>query len=449
MRNNRFLMWIPGALFLLAAVQAHAILPIQHWQTTSGARVYFVENRDLPMFDLSVEFPAGAGYDTRDKSGAASMTNQMLRLGAGGMGENEIARQLADVGAQLSPRFDADRAGLALRTLSSASERRQALDIFVRILQRPEFIETVLEREKVRLISALKEADTKPETVVALTFYRLAYRQHPYALRSSGEVETVSRLTRQDLVDFYRGHYVARRAVVAIIGNLSRDEAAAIAEEATAGLPQSDAAEPSLPAVAALTAGSTRFIANPASQSHILIGAPGMRRDDPDYFPLFVGNHVLGGGGFVSRLVEEVRQKRGLAYSVYSYFSPLQRQGPFLIGMQTKREQAQEALAVVQKTLRDFVVDGPTEKELAAAKQNIIGSFPLRIDSNRKIHEYLALIGFYHLPLSYLDDFVKNVERVTVADVKSAFARHVHMDKLVTVVVGAANDQTVTSRSEN
>lgn len=440
MCNNRFSSWLAAAVLLLAAAQAHAILPIQHWQTTSGARVYFVENRDLPMFDLSVEFPAGAGYDTQDKSGAASMTNQLLRLGAGGMGENEIARQLADVGAQLAQRFDTDRAGLALRTLSSASERKQALDMFDRILQRPEFPEAVLEREKVRLIGALKEADTKPETIAALTFSRLAYGQHPYALRASGEVGTVSGLTRQDLVNFYRGHYVARRAVVAIIGDLSRDEAAAIAEEATAGLPQSDAAEPSLPAVAALTAGTTRFIANPASQSHILIGAPGMSRGDPDYFPLFVGNYVLGGGGFVSRLVEEVRQKRGLVYSVYSYFSPLQQRGPFLIGMQTKREQAPEALAVVQKTLREFLANGPTAQELEAAKQNITGGFPLRIDSNRKIHEYLEVIGFYRLPLSYLDDFVGNVERVTAADVKSAFARRIDPDKLVTVVVGAAEE---------
>lgn len=437
MRNNRFSSWLAAVVCLLAAAQAHAILPIQHWQTTSGARVYFVENRDLPMFDLSVEFPAGAGYDTKDKSGAASMTNQLLRLGAGGMGENEIARQLADVGAQLAPRFDTDRAGLALRTLSSAPERRQALDIFNRILQHPEFPAEVLEREKVRLIGALKEADTKPETIAALAFFRLAYGGHPYGLRSSGDVETVSGLTRQDLVDFYRGHYIARRAVVAIVGDLSRDEAAAIAEEATVGLPQSDAAEPSLPAVADLTAGSTRYIANPASQSHILIGGPGIHRGDPDYFPLFVGNHVLGGGGFVSRLVEEVRQKRGLAYSIYSYFSPLQHRGPFLIGMQTKREQAPEALAVVQKTLREFVANGPTEQELDAAKQNITGGFPLRIDSNRKIHEYLAVIGFYRLPLSYLDDFVGNVERVTVADVKSAFARHIDPDKLVTVVVAA------------
>lgn len=440
MRNNRRLTWLAAAAALLLAAQAHAILPIQHWQAKSGARVYFVENRNLPMFDLSVEFPAGAAYDARDKSGAASMTSQLLRLGAGGMNEDEIARQLADVGAQLSPQFEADRAGLALRTLSGAAERKQALDIYARVLQRPEFPAAVLEREKVRLISALKEADTKPETIAALSFQRLVYREHPYALRATGEVGAVSALTREDLAAFYRRHYVAQQAVVAIIGDLSREEAAAIAEQVTAGLPQSAGSEPQLPPVAALGAGSTRIIAHPALQSHILIGAPGIRRDDADYFTLFVGNHVLGGGGFVSRITEEVRQKRGLAYSAYSYFAPRLQPGPFVIGMQTQRDQAQEALAVVQKTLRDFIRDGPTENELTAAKQNIVGGFPLRIDSNRKIHSYLALIGFYRLPLTYLDDFVKNVESVSAAGIKSAFARRIDPDKLVTVVVGAAEE---------
>jgi zinc protease len=447
MFNNRFAVAVAAAAFLLAALPAHAILPIQHWQTKSGAQVYFVENHDLPMLDLSVEFPAGAGYDTREKSGAASMTNRLLRLGAEGMNEDEIAGRLADAGAQLSSRFDADRAGLALRTLSSAAERKQALDIFARVLQRPEFPEEVLGREKIRLVSALKEADTKPDTIAALNFYRLIYRDHPYALRSSGELETIGQLTRQDLADFYRRHYVAQRAIVAIMGDLSREEAAAVAEDVTASLPQTGSAELSLPAVTGLTAGNTRIIAHPALQSHVLIGAPGIRRDDPDFFPLFVGNYVLGGGGFVSRITEEVRQKRGLAYSAYSYFSPLRQRGPFIIGMQTKREQTQEALAVVQKTLREFLANGPTAKELEAAKQNIIGSFPLRIDSNRKIHEYLGLIGFYRLPLTYLDDFVKSVERVTVADVRTAFARHIDPDKLVTVVVGAAEEKVTASQS--
>ncbi|HUP95296.1 MAG TPA: pitrilysin family protein [Burkholderiales bacterium] len=428
------------ALVVLAQA-AHALLPIQHWQTARGARVYFVENHDLPMVDVSVEFPGGAAFDAPQKSGAANMTNRLLRLGAVGMNEDEIARKLADIGADLNGRFDADRAGLGLRTLSSSEERTRALEIFALVLAQPQFDASILEREKVRLIAGLKEADTKPDTIASRTFNRMLYPSHPYGLRRSGEIDTVTRLDRDDLVQFHRRHYIAERAVVALTGDVTREQAAAIAEALTAKLPSADGAAPMLPAVGEVTAPSVRWIAHPATQSHILIGAPGMRREDPDYFALFVGNHVLGGGGFQSRMTEEVRTKRGLAYSAYSYFTPLLREGPFVIGMQTKGEQAREALDVSRKVLADFVAQGPTAKELAAAKKNIIGGFPLRIDSNRKIHEYLGLIGFYALPLTYLEDFVKNVDRVTVDQVKSAFQLRVHPERMVTVVVGQADER--------
>jgi zinc protease len=151
-----------------------------------------------------------------------------------------------------------------------------------------------------------------------------------------------------------------------------------------------------------------------------------------------VGNYVLGGGGFASRMVEEVRQKRGLAYSAYSYFSPLAEKGVFLIGLQTRKDQAEEALNVVRATVSRYVAEGPSERELSAAKQNLVGGFPLRIDSNKKIHDYLAVIGFYNLPLDYLDQFVQKIEAVTVADVQDAFRRRVDPERMVTVVVGGA-----------
>lgn len=434
-------------VWLFSAQQAMAILPIEHWQTTSGAKVLFVANRDLPMLDISVDFPAGSGYDTAEKSGVAAMTNGLLRLGADGLNEDEIARRFADVGAAVGGRFDSDRAGLSLRTLSDPKRRTQALDMFARILSVPEFPAAVLDREKVRQIGALKEAALKPDSQAGRMFYRLLYGTHTYALRSVGEVDTVGRMNSDDLRAFYRNHYVADRAVVAIMGDLSRTDAEAIAEQVTRRLPRAGGTAPTLARVQSLQGSVTRLIAHPAAQSHILIGAPGIRRDDPDYFAIYVGNHILGGGGFVSRINNEVRQKRGLAYSAYSYFSPLQARGPFVIGMQTRRDQATEALAVVRKTLAEFVAAGPTEEELHAAKQNIVGGFPMRIDSNRKIHEYLGAIGFYGLPLSYLEDFVPNVERVTVADIKAAFARHVDPAKLVTVVVGTDKDQTITAQS--
>jgi len=433
--------WLIGLLALGLAGPAAAILPIQHWQTAGGAQVYFVENHELPMLDLSVEFPAGSAYDTAEKSGAAAMTNRVLQLGADGMDEDEIARRMANIGAELGGSSETDRAGLSLRTLSSAREQREALDVFARVLGKPSFPQEILEREKARLIGALEEADTKPETIASVNFYRLMYRTHPYALRSRGEAATVGKLTRDDLVRFYQRHYDRRYAVVALVGDVTRAEAEAIADQVTRGLPHGNGPEPSLPAVSPLDAGVKRFIAHPASQAHILIGMPAIRRGDPDYFPLYVGNYVLGGGGFVSRIIEEVRQKRGLAYSAYSYFDPLLREGPFVIGMQTKRSQASEALRVVDSTLRTFLRDGPSEDELRDAKRHIIGSFPLRIDSNRKIHGYLALIGFYQLPLTYLEDFAGNVERVTIAEIKDAFARRVNPERMVTVVVGPDAEQ--------
>jgi zinc protease len=438
-------------LFAFTAVAgvAHAILPIQHWQTPSGARVYFVENRDLPMLDVSVEFPAGAAYDPALKLGTASMTQRLLSLGADGMTEDDIARGMADVGAQLGGTFNTDRAGLSVRTLSSTEERDRALGIIASLLQRPVFPAEVLEREKARLIAALKEADTKPDTIAGRTFYRMVYREHPYARRATGEVKSVQALSREDLAAFHRAHYLAGRAVIAMVGDVTRKEAELIAERLVAGLGKEGGAPVELPPVTPIPQSQTNIIPHPATQSHIMIGGPGISRHDPDYFPLVVGNHILGGGGFVSRLTEEVRSKRGLAYSAYSYFSPLQREGPFLIGMQTQREQAQQALDVTRNTLREFVARGPTAEELIAAKKNIIGGFPLRIDSNRDIHGYLAVIGYYRLPLTYLEDYIKNVEKVTVADIRSAFSRRIDPDRLVTVVVAGEASGTASSSAPN
>jgi zinc protease len=424
------------AALALASGSAHALLPIQDWKTSSGARVLFVENHDLPMLDVSVDFPAGSGHDTKDKAGRAAFTQQLLRLGAGGLSENEIARRIADVGANLGGRFDADRAGVYLRTLSNPAERDPALEVMAKVLLQPEFPEDVLARERARAIAGLKEADTKPDTLANRAFSRAVFPDHPYGLRASGEVETVKALTRDDLVGFYRSHYVAGRAIVAIMGDVTRDEAHKIAERLTADLPRAASESIGIPQVADLAQAVATNIAHPASQAHILIGAPGIRRGDPDYFALFVGNYILGGGGFESRLTEEVRSKRGLAYSVYSYFVPLQRPGPFQIGLQTRGDQAKAAIDVVMQTLREFVAKGPTEQELEDAKMNLIGGFPLRIDSNRKIHEYLATIGFYDLPLTYLEEFVANIRKVTAAGIRAAFSRHVDPSKLVTVVVG-------------
>lgn len=423
--------------FLLIGFYSQGIfasLPIQHWLTSSGVRVYYVENRELPILDISIDFGAGSSTDNVNNSGRANMTRRLLSLGAGGLNEDQITKTLADVGAQLGSHFDRDRAGLTMRTLSSDRERKQALDVFSRIIQFPVFPEAILERERARIIAGIKEAYTKPDYIAERTLMKMLYGNHPYGLPGSGEISSLETLQREDLEKFYRTHYTAKNAVVAIMGDINRIEASELAEALTEKLPEGEAMTSLAPVQ--LPTAETKKIAHPALQSHIQLAYPGLRRQDPDYFPLLVGNYILGGGGFVSRLMEEIRQARGLAYSVYSYFAPFQEQGPFKIGLQTKKEQADEALGITRKVLVDFVTGGPTEKELIAAKQNIVGGFPLRLDSNKKILGFLAIIGFYNLPLTYLDDYIEAVENVTVKQIKQAFQRRINPEGMVTVVVG-------------
>lgn len=425
-----------AVLLLSLPLSAQAAVAIQNWQTPQGARVIFVESHELPMLDISVDFSGGSARDPVDKPGLARLTHGMLDQGAGGLSDSEIAHRLADVGAELQGHFDRDRAGLTLRTLSSATEKDKAIDILARVLQRPAFPQAVVQREKQRLISSIREAEADPGEVASKAFYRAIYGPHPYAHDTAGDPAAIARLTRSDLRAFYRTHYSVSNVVISLMGDITRAEAEAIAIRLTAGLSRA-AALPALPKPMPAAPSDTR-IAHPSTQSHVLVGAVGMARNDPDFFALFVGNYVLGGGGFDSQLMREVRDKRGYAYSAYSYFLPMMEAGPFQLGLQTKLEQTDDALTVARATLRQFIASGPTEAELTQAKSNLTGGFPLRIDSNRKILEYLAVIGFYRLPLDYLDTWVDRVNAIDVSAVKQAFARRIDPDRMVTVVVGGA-----------
>lgn len=433
--NNFLNRFVLVALLLSLHGFANAAVNIQHWQTSTGAQVYFVENHDLPILDISVNFPAGSARDVADKSGVAGITRYLMTLGAAGMNEELISNQLADVGAVLGGEFDVDRAAFKLRTLSSEREQKQALDVFTKILQKPDFPDNVLNREKARIISSLQEAATQPESISNKAFMKAMYGNHPYSLDESGEIDTIAKIKREDLQTFYANYYGAKNAVIAMIGDLTRAQAEQIAESVVSGMPPSTTILPIANVTLPVKPVEQR-IPHPASQSHILLGYPGIKRGDPDLFPLYVGNYILGGGGFVSRLTEEVREKRGLVYSVYSYFMPMGELGPFQIGLQTKKEQAQDAIKLVDETLQTFLSKGVTEAELKAAKANIIGGFPMRIDSNSKILDYLAVIGFYKLPLNYLDEYNANVAKVTAAQIKEVFNRRIKPENFVTVIVG-------------
>ncbi len=433
------------AVALLAASGlAQAALDIQHWTLENGARVYFVENHTIPMLDVNVEFDAGSRRDPAGKAGLSSLTGGLLARGLTqatlpdgsvepALSESEISNALADIAAQRGGGSGNDRAGMSVRTLSLQATRDEAIRLLARLLAHPAFPDDLFRRDQLRTVAAIRDAMTRPESIAGKAFWRLAYGNHPYGAEAT--VESVEALTRADLVQFHRTHYVANHAVIAMIGDVTRAEAEAIARELTRRLPQGQPL-PQLPAVA-LPIGAEERIPHPASQSHILVGMPALARNDPDVFALTVGNYVLGGGGFVSRLTREVREKRGLSYSAYSYFNPMAQPGPYMAGLQTRKDQSDEALQVVRDTIATFLRDGPTEAELKAAKDNLIGGFALRIDNNRKILDNIASIGFYRMPLDYLDTWTGKVEKVTVEDVRAAFARKLAMDKMVTVVVGS------------
>ena len=431
----------------LLSGNAMAALKIQSWTLENGARVAFVENHSIPILDLSVEFDAGARRDPADKAGLAALTDAMLARGilAGAdpqaepaLSEAQISNGFADIAAQRGGGTEMDKAGVSLRTLAAAEQRDRAVGLLARLLAQPSFPDEFLRRDKGRLIAGIRDGATKPEAVAAKAFMAALYGAHPYG-RQPG-VASINAITRDDLVAFYRTHYVANQAVIALIGDVTRAQADAIARELTRRLPQGDAL-PEMPPVAAVVAPGEQRIAHPASQSHILIGLPAVARGDTDYFAMTVGNYILGGGGFVSRLTNEVREKRALSYSVYSTFTPMAQKGPFQIGLQTKREQTDQALQVVRDTLSAFLRDGPTPAELKAAKDNLVGGFALRIDSNRKILANLAMIAWYRLPADYLDSWTRNVENVSIAQIRAAFQRKVVPSQLTTVIVGQADAQ--------
>ena len=425
------------ATLLLTTGTVLASPKIEHWTLANGARVYFVEARNLPMVTLNVVFDAGSARDSQQRSGLSMLTNHLLEHGTGDLDADTIAATFEGLGVELASSNDRDMAGASLKSLTDRALLDPALDLFARVLAAPSFPVVSIERERQRALLGLKQAEASAGDVAAKAFFAQLYKGHPYALPTEGSATGLKALTRADLAAFHARYYVGRNAVLALIGDINLREAKLIAERVLGGLPAGEAAPP-LPKVtdAAPRGRAERVLAHPSTQTHLMIGEPGMTRNDPDYFALYLGNHVLGGSGLLSRLSQEVREKRGLSYSVYSYFLPLREPGPFLLGLQTKNSQRAEALAVVRRVLKEFTEKGPTPEELAASKKNVTGGFPLRIDSNRKIAEYLTVIGFYGLPLTYIDDFIPRIEAVTAEQIRDAFRRRVHPEQMLTVVVG-------------
>ena len=413
---------------------AFAAPQIEQWQTSNGIKTLFVAAPELPMLDVAITFDAGSGRDAT-LPGLSQLTHSMLNAGTVSLTADDIAEKFEDVGAQFGASASLDRSSVSLRSLTDEELLTPALATFVEIISQPSFPKKDFSRIKNQALIAIKDSSQFPGEMANRAFYKAIYNDHPYANPTLGYKQTIETIRLQDVKNFHQQYFVANNALIAIVGGVDIAEAKEIAEQISTSLEQGVKPE-ALPVPEMAQKVEDIYIPFPSQQAHVYLGKLGIQRGNPDYFALYVGNHVLGGGGFTSRLVKEVRVERGLSYSVYSYFFPLFVPGPFTLGLQTRTDQAQQAAEVSLQTIDKFLGEGPSEEELSLAKNNITGGFPLRIDSNRDILGYLSLIGYYQLPLNYLETFTQNITDITQDQIRSAFARHLDTKKLVTIIVG-------------
>ena len=422
-------------VFSLSAIATeNPVVNIQTWQAKNGAKVFFVQAKELPMVDVQVVFAAGSVYDGKFW-GLSSLTNNLMGQGTTNQTADQIAEKFDRVGAQFSVDSDRDMATLQLRTLSDPRYFDLALQDFADVLTNATLPEDAFKRTKSNTLAAIKLVLQKPRNVAMRTFNQLVFTGQSYAHEPLGTLASVKALTRSQAVGFYKRFYVAKNADVIIVGDLSLSHAKQVADFIVGKLPPGQPA-PKQPYAPLSEKAISKHINYPATQTTIVLGQVGITRENPAYFPLVVGNYALGGMPLSSILFKEVRDQRGLAYFVYSRFIPLKFRGSYRIQLQTKASNTNKALTVVQDTLRRFVKEGPSQAELDAAKNNLIGSFLLGLSSNSDILDVVTSIAFYDRPLNFLDTYRANVQKVTVEQVKNAFLQTVHPNKMVTVTVG-------------
>ena len=412
---------------------ARRALNIQTWRTTEGAKVLFVSAPELPMFDLRVTFAAGSSHDGQ-QLGVAMLTNAMLNEGIAGKDVTQIAEGFENLGAEFGNGAYRDMAVVSLRSLSAPEQRTPALALFSEVIARPTFPGESLARLQNQLLAGFEQQKQNPGKLASLALFEHLYGSHPYAHASEGNAQSIPAIDSTALRAFHARAYSAGNAVIALVGDLSRSEAEAIAKQVSNALPQG-------PAIAKLVQAeppkaARQHIEFPSAQTTLMLAQLGIDRQDPDYPALYLGNQILGGGGFGTRLMEEVREKRGLTYGVYSGFSPMQARGPFMINLQTRAELSEGTLQLVQDILRQYLAEGPTQQELDNAKRETAGSFPMSTASNADIVGQLGAIGFYDLPLTQLEDFMAQVQAQTVDSVKAALQKHLSAEDLLIVSAG-------------
>jgi zinc protease len=428
-----------GFISINAFASIKPVLDIHHWQMKNGAQVYFVQTQQLPMLDIRLVFAAGS---SRDDSllGLASMTNSLIGEGSEHLTANQIAEKFDSVGAAFSVQAGRDQASISLRTLTKPSFFDAALNTFIEVATHPSFTADSIVRAKNSAYSVIKSQQQDPGAVANNLFYAATFKDSPYAHPSVGTVEKIAEITREKMTDFYHQYYVAKNMKIILVGNISLSQANTIADEISKPFPSGQVA-PSLSLIPDTQKGAFLKSSFPAAQTSLVVGEVGITRNNPDYFPLMLGNSILGGASETSLLYEILRNKHGLVYFANSQFVPMQYRGPFEITLKTKNQQATQALDLIKKISNDYIKSGPTAAQLIAAKKNVIGRFPLQLSTNANILDTISAMAFYDLPLTYLDTYRDNIAAVSSSDIKKAFAKHIKPDNYIVVSVGGDSEK--------
>ncbi|MDC1165795.1 pitrilysin family protein [Candidatus Thioglobus sp.] len=425
-------------LFLLLITQANAKVNIDQWTTPEGAKVLFTQTKGLPMLDVALNFDAASSRDG-DKHGLASLTSSLIGTASKYHTEEQIINQFESLGTEFSSASLKDMSIISMRSLTRHDILQSSLNLFTEVVSKVDYQQRYLSREKKQILRAIEAAKQSPGSIANKRFNELVFGQHPYAHKKIGSKESLEKINLADLNQHYKRYYVAKNLTIALVGDISKTKAMQIARQISHGLNSGQKA-PRNELVLPLSTTIQEHIEFPSTQTHLLIGQVGINRTHPDYYPLYLGNHILGGSGLNSLLSQEIREQRGLAYSTSSYFTKMQSNGFFLINLQTKNSQADQAKKVVLETLKNFINNEIDPQNLQDGKDNIVGGFALETASNANILTYLSIIGFYELPLNYLSSFTEKIKNISSKDIKNAYERLINMQKLVILTVGVKKE---------
>ncbi|KAF0279556.1 insulinase family protein [Spiribacter aquaticus] len=425
---------VATALILFSHTGGAMQADIQEWTTRAGTEVLFVERHELPIVDVRVTFDAGSARDG-DTPGLARMTSNLLLEGTPERSAGGIARGFERYGARVSTGSGRDTAQVSVRALSEPARLDPVIDSLADVIAKADFPADAVERVRRQMSLGLQQAQSSASALAEKAFMRGIYGEHPYATPPGGTLESVEALTRAAVVDFHRRHYTARNATIAIVGDLSAERARAIANALSGALPAGEALA-ALPPVDIPSSAQTIRVPLEAEQTHVMMGQPSVRKGSEAYYALYLGNHILGGGGLTSILAERMREERGLSYSSASSLTSAARRGRFQMTTQVRNDSLPEALSVMRDSLEEMRVDEPAAQRLSDSKRNITGSFPLQLDSNRDLLGYIATIGFYGLSRDYLEAFVERIDGLDGEAVRAAMHEHIDPARNVTVLVG-------------